>query len=807
MALGICIPGLIAQGKIPPARATEILTIYEEFLAQYDGKMARASAEAMATEKALKFLDRAALDKKRQAFLQLRAQAGWLDDMKMRSADGGPIDHRIAVQKMAQIDKKIDVVRGSLFATMDAMLAKHRRNVLGQVRNKSDLENVGRELFGESSGDVNARELADAMGEVMELARTRANQAGANIAKLDSYGLPQRHDPRAVRAVSFEEWRAHPSIERVKVRDIETGDIADGVRRETILRDVYESIRTDGANKAKPGAMFGGSLANRRGDPRVLHFESFADWTDYQARFGSGDSIYDIFVGHIGAMAREIALMEELGPNPAATLRFQKEWLEKSTGQSGSQRDIDRVNGRTGKLQSIYDELTGANKLPDNRSVALGFSALRSQQVAAKLGSAVLSAVPDFAMLLHNARFNRVPVMKTLGQYVKLWNPLDDGDRRLAVRLGLVTDDWLGLSSSSARYTGEELTGEVSRRMAEIVIRGQGLARHTRNGQWAFGMEFLSHLTQMSDRGFGALDPQLQKQMQRYGINESDWDAYRATDPRIERGSDWIMPTDAGKPGQKVLEMVLSETDFAIIMPDVRTRSTINSFGQPGSWKNEIFKTAFLFKSFPLTIMNLHGRRMIESSTWPHRLHYAVPLLGLMVAGGALSAQLKTVGTGKDPQPMNDIKFLGKAIAQSGGLGLFGDLLYNSQNSYGGGITATLAGPILGQTLPNAVDATAGNIFRAIDGDEKSKPEFTKDIVGTLEKEIPGRNLWYTRLAYERIIAESIREWSDPDSADAYKRMEKRAAEEGTQFYAPPGAGLSGFRAPEFANAFAEVQE
>ncbi len=807
MALGVCIPDLIAQGKIPPARASEILTIYEEFLAQYDGKMARGSAEAIATEKALKFLDRAALDKKRQAFLQLRAQAGWLDDMKMRSANDGPIDHRIAVAKMAQIDKKIDVVRGSLFATMDAMLAKHRRNVLGQVRNKSDLENVGREMFGESSGDANARELADAMVQVMELARTRANQAGANIAKLDSYGLPQRHDSRAVRAVSFKDWRAHPSIDRVKVRDIETGDIADGVRRETILRDVYESIRTDGANKAKPGAMFGGTLANRRGDPRVLHFESFADWTDYQAKFGAGDSIYDIFVGHIGAMARDIALMEELGPNPAATLRFQKEWLEKSTGQSGSQRDIDRINGRTGRLQSIYDELTGANKLPDNRSVALGFSALRSQQVAAKLGSAVLSAVPDFAMLLHNARFNRVPVMKTLGQYVKLWNPLDDGDRRLAVRLGLVTEDWLGLSSSSARYTGEELTGEVSRRMAEIVIRGQGLARHTRNGQWAFGMEFLSHLTQLSDRGFGALDPQLQKQMQRYGINEADWDSYRATDPRIERGSDWIMPTDAGKPGQKVLEMVLSETDFAIIMPDVRTRATLNNVGRPGGWINEIFKTAFLFKSFPLAIINLHGRRMIESSTWPHRLHYAVPLLGLMVAGGVLSAQLKTVAAGKDPQPMDDLKFLGKAIAQSGGLGLFGDLLYNSQNSFGGGITSTLAGPVLGQTLPNAFDATAGNVFRAIDDDEKTKPEFTKDIVGTLEKEIPGRNLWYTRQAYERIIADSIREWSDPDAADAYARMEKRAAEEGTQFYAPPGAGIGGMRAPDFTNAFAEVAE
>lgn len=806
MSLGVCIPDLIANGKVPKARADEILQLYDELVASYSRRMARPAAEAKATADALRHLDRANIVKKRQALLQMQAQKGWLDRRRMETADGA-FDFGAIETEFVRLDKKIDTVRGNLFSTLDDVLAKHRRNLFGQIRNKSDLDDVGRALFGESVSDLNAREMADGMAQVMEIARQRANEAGANIGKLDSYGLPQRHDSAAVRAVPFDEWRAHPAIERVKVRDIETGDMATGPRREVILREVYETIRSDGANKAKPGQSFAGSLANRRGDPRVLHFDSFADWKDYQARFGAGDSIYDIFVGHLGSMARDIALMEELGPNPSATVRFIQDWYQKSVGLAGSEKEIAKVNGRRNRVQDLYDELTGNNKIPDNESVALGFSALRSQQVAAKLGSAILSAVPDFAMLLHNSRFNRVPVAQTLGRYVKLWNPMDDGDRRLAVRLGLVTDDWLNLSSSAARYTGEELTGEISRRLAEFVIRVQGLGRHTRHGQWSFGMEFLSHLTQMSDHGFANLDPQLQKQFAKHGIGEADWDAYRATEKRFERGSDWIFPTDAKveRVGEKFLQMVLTETDFSIIVPDLRTRTLLNSQFRSGTWIGEIAKSALLFKSFPLAIYNLHMRRMMEQPGAWNRAKYIAPLFLMMVAGGALSAQLKSVANGKDPMPMDDARFWGKAVAQSGGLGLFGDLLYNSQNSFGGGVTATLAGPLLGQTVPNAVDATAGNVLRTIDNDDATQPEFTKDIGRTIEAEIPGRNIWYSRRMWDLLIADTIREMTDPDVQEHWKRMEQRAAEEGTAYYAPPGQGLSGIRAPEFGNAFAET--
>lgn len=813
MSLGLCIPDLVKAGKIPKKRAGEMTAAYERHLADLIGQgMDRTAAEAQATDLTLKLLERDALRRKRNALTQVKKQAEWLADMRARAGEGQPLRPGDARDKLASLDKKIDALRGRYFATLDDFLARHRRNVVGEVRNKSDLENVGRELFGEKTGDINAREMADAISRVFDVARKRFNQAGGDIGKLDSYGLPQRHDSRAIRAAgktqdeAFTAWRQHPSIDRVRIRDLETGDFATGAKREDLLRAIHETLYTDGANKAAPGTNFMGAMANRRGDPRILHFENFDDWIAYQRDFGGGPDIYDTVAGHLGIMARDTAIMEAMGPNPAATLRFQQDWLAKSASVDGTQKLIDKVAGAERSLQAMFDELTGANKIPSSRRLALGFSAFRALQVSSKLGSAVLSAVPDFATLLYTARFNRLPVMDTLGRYVKLWNPVDDGDRRLAVRLGLVTDDWIGLSSSTARYTGEELVGEIPRRLAELVIRGQGLARHTRNGQWAFGMEYLGHLTEMRDRSFVNLDPVIQRQMRRYDIGEAEWDAYRATPLRQERGTDWIFPSDNEAVGERFLEMVLTETDFALIMPDLRTRAVIGNLGAPGSLGGELVKSAVLFKSFPLAILSLHGRRMIEQSTLPGMLGYAVPLLLLMMAGGGLSAQLKTVSVGKDPVPMDDIRFLGRALAQSGGLGLFGDLLYNSQTSYGGGLGSTLLGPVLGQTVPNVADATFGNIGRALDDDEATKAEFLKDIASTIEREVPGRNLWYTRLGWDRIIADEVRRQTDPDYDRKFSDMMRRAENEGTEYFWAPGDVVSEARAPDVGNMVSEAQ-
>jgi hypothetical protein len=252
------------------------------------------------------------------------------------------------------------------------------------------------------------------------------------------------------------------------------------------------------------------------------------------------------------------------------------------------------------------------------------------------------------------------------------------------------------------------------------------------------------------------------------------------------------------------MEMVMSETDYAIIMPDIRTRTTL-AIGRSGTWGGELARTALLFKSFPLAIYNLHGRRMLEQEGGWGKAEYAISLGLMMIAGGAISAQLKTLASGKDPMPMDDPKFLARATAQSGGLGLFGDLLYNSENSFGGGVTGTLAGPVLGQGAANLFDTTFGNAGKATDGDEETETSFAKDATKLALGEVPLANLWWDRLALELTIKRKIRELADPDIADADARLIQRAENEGTALLYTPGEGLGSLRAPNWSNALGKA--
>lgn len=803
MSLGVCIPDLIEQGAIPAGRAKRVREWYDERVEHLSDKLGRAAAEAQATSDTLDWLRADVLHKQRTSIMQAQVQGEWLQGMRRARDEAGEatLSVRRAIDQMARIDTRAEALAARAIASLDNEVMRHRRNLLGETRNKAGLEEIGRAMAGETVDNPKAMTSANAISGAIEMMRRRFNAAGGRIGKLDGWYLPQSHDSRRIRAASFEEWRAHPAIERVRVVHPETGDEALGLIREAVLKQIHETLRTNGANAMEPGAVRAASLANRRADPRVLHFANYDDWIAYQRDFGTGDNIYSIAMGHIRGMARDIALMEAMGPNPAATLRFMQDSIRKDVELNGSQAASDNLVSSDTRLQWLYDELSGRTAIPHRRGTARLFSAIRAQQIAAKLGSAALSAVADFGTVMTTAGYNRTGIAQTLGRYVKLWNPADPDERRLAIRLGLVTDEFIGLATSAHRYTGEELSGEISRRVADAVMRVQGLARHTRNAQWAHGMQAIAALSNEAEMGkaFSALDPAHQRMMQRYDLGEAEWNAYRQTAPRTERGTQWIVPLDMvdERIGDRFMEMIRRETDHAIITGDVRVRATTNSLLPQGNRLAEMVRTGFIFKSFPITVLYLHGRRIAEMETLGGKAGYALPLILSMTALGGLAAQLKLIAAHKDPQPIDDPRFLGKAALQGGAFGLAGDLLYNAENSYGGGVLQTLVGPILGQTLPNAFDATAGSAIRAYRGDD---PEFAARVWRAAKYEVPGRNLWMTRLAYERLIQERIDRLVDPKSDKRYARMMRRAQDEGTQYFWEPGAPLPD-RAPDLENA------
>jgi len=336
MSFRKCIDDLESSQQLTKEQAKEARDLFEDLAEEYRGKMGNPFADEKAAQDAFNSLRNQKIRAKRNKIAQMRAWQEISFNMDQYRDRLGRADPFAAAMSLFEQDgmstfssatQRIEAIKGQSFAEMSQVLATFRRNLVGEVRQKAKLKNMAREIFGESTGDSSAREMAEAWNKTAESLRKRYNRAGGNIPKRQDWGLPQRHDTLKVRKASYTQWRDSilPKLDTNKMIDEMTGLPFSPERLEVALRDVYETISTDGLNKLKPGAGRNSKMmANRRQDHRFLAFKNADAWLEYQREFGD-DNVFDVMVSHIDAMSRDIGLMEIFGPNPGATVNFIKQ--------------------------------------------------------------------------------------------------------------------------------------------------------------------------------------------------------------------------------------------------------------------------------------------------------------------------------------------------------------------------------------------------------------------------------------------------------------------------------------------------
>ncbi|NJB99862.1 hypothetical protein [Sphingomonas trueperi] len=816
MSLDVCIPGMVERGELTEQRGRMIMAKFDELLSYYRGQMGEAAAKAEATAKTVEQLAAEATLKKRRTLLGVAAQKEMAANMArfVGHDPAKPIPARAAESILIHDDRapwlpfeyRWKAIRGRAHAALDQVLLRHRADLAGRVRNKSDLEAMVDAMHGDKVDDANATELAQAATETLDMLRRRANAAGADIGKLENRGLAHNHDSAKVGDAGYPAWRDFlvPLLDRDRMIDRSTGQPFTDEALDELLRDMHRAIETDGLSRVNPGGMGQRSLANRLGEHRVLQFRSGKDWRAYHDRFGVG-SIYDALMGEIDRRSRDVALMETLGPNPPAGLKWLQDTVRKSAAELGDRKAKASADKAAKKLQNLFDEATGKLREPYSRKLALFFSAIRSWQVATKLGSATLSATSDVATQQLTRSFNGLPTTSTITGYVKYINPLDATDRAHAIRTGLIAEDYAHAASTQGRYLLEEMTGEVSRRVAEGVLRLSGLNAFTQAGRWGFGMDFVGSLAHFAEHEFSRLDPRYARMLQRYGIGAAEWDAIRATPLREERGATWLYPMDIADRAlsDRVLGMIQAETDIAVPVGGLELGAMVNANFRPGTWLGELGRTAFQFKGFTATVTMLHARRMMAMTTWQGRAGYALGLMITTTVAGALALQMKELAKGKDPRPMEDWAFLGAAAAQGGGAGIYGDFLKSSESRFGSSFSDTLKGPAWA-TLDTVNSLSLDAMWDSMD--PKQKVNYGRRLTKAVRGETPGGSLWYMRAAFERLLIDQMQEMADPDYRKAFDRMEKRASEQGQAYWWRPGETAPD-RAPDLSNALGDTPQ
>ena len=820
MSFKDCISDGVTEGKMSREQADEVIGLFDELVEQYNRQMGPGPAQTKAAADAAQAARIESIQRKRRTLLQ--AQAWKRADLDMRSyANGDPAEmgnaalallEQDVVSNYASVAQLRDAITRRATSMMDEYLTTFKRDMLGRTRNKATMNNLIREVFGENTGDAAARELAGAWGRASEYLRQRFNSAGGSISKRQDWGLPQTHSTERVRAVRFEEWRDFiaPRLNVDKMIDERTGLKFSPARLELALKDVYETIRTDGMASMKPsGTQRGRSVATRRQDHRFLVFRNGDSWLQYQQRFGNPDP-FDSMMGHIDNMARDIAMMERLGPNPASTLTYLKQTMRKAA--AGDVRAENRASRKSAQLDDLYGAIMGRNNSPVDSTFSYTMAGTRQLLQAAQLGAASIAALTDINPQVITRGFNGLPQVKTINQTLSALMILPQSERaKLALRLGLTAEAYTTLASAQMRYVGDISGPEVTRRISDFVMRASLLSPWTNAGRWAFGMEFLGHLGDQVGKTFNELDPNMRGALQRYGIGEDRWNIMRTTPLYDFNGATFLRPNDiaartdidqrmANDLTDKLLIMINTETNFAVPSTSIRGRLALTGNLQPGTIPGEIVRSFAMYKNFSVTVLNTHIARGLALEGVSAKGRYLGGFIVTATLMGALAMQLKEMAKGRDPVAMDSPEFWGSAMLQGGGLGIFGDFMFSQTNRFGGGLAETVAGPVVG--LANDLNnLTTGNLMQFIKGEDTN---VGREMIDFASRYTPGSSMWYLRLGLERLVTDQVRMMVDPDAPARMRRLERRYMNErGQEYWWRPGQ-TSPDRAPNLEAALGQ---
>lgn len=824
MSLRDCIASLLDKGEISEAHSAYLDGLYAKLEARFAQQFGGPTAAAMASEEALRLAVQN-LDRRRQrAVLQISAQRAALDDMGKYRGRAGKYDYGKAAEGLlargerataySNVEYVERVIRQTTLGRLNAMIERHGKNLIGQERDKAGVIDIVHELFGADSGNANAKAIAAAWGDVAEELRLRANAAGAAIVQLKGWRIPQSHDAALVRTAggagatmdaSFATWRDRiaPKLDRAEMLDHETQQPLDDDGLNRVLRQAFDNIVSDGWASREEGAGGSPSIAARLSNSRVLPFKDADSYLAYQAEFGGTASAYDAMMGHVHGMARDIALMERLGPNPAATKRLLQDVVRKRANvEHGAGSAADEASVKSERtIQSLYDTLAGNNRRPDSRRLALLGSTLRQWQVATKLGSAVLSTTSDFATSALARAYNGLPMTELISGYARHLNPANAEDRMHSARMGFVAEQAGASLSGTARMMADEMGHAVVATMAEGTMRLSGLNAVTEANRQSLGDSFMAQITRDRGKAFDAIDPAFARFFDRYGLGAEGWDAIRATPVEHANGADWILPERIAnrRLSDRLLEAIYQEMDVAVPTAGVAVRAGLDRVAPKGTWQGEAIRTLFQFKAFPVTLMMIQWQRAMAQERAFDKIAAFGMFFGASALAGAFALQMKEIAKGRDARPMDSGAFLIEAIAQGGGGGIYGDFVRSTDSRFGSGPLQVISGPGI-ETLSSLGNLTFGNAQKLAKGEQT---HVMRDLAGLARSNTPiAGSLFYTRLAFERGALDTWRRAADPMAGAAFARMERKYQHDyGQGYWWGPGEGGPD-HAPDLKGAF-----
>lgn len=674
--------------------------------------------------------------------------------------------------------------------------------------------------------------IAKILTKWQEVSRIEANRAGAWIGKVDDYGLRQTHNSDRLMRAGEAKWKADilPRLDLPRMfPDGPPKDLDDWLH-ETFL-NIVTGVRDANPSAGKMAAFKGpGNLAKKLSQERVLHFRTADDAFQYNIDYGMGN-IRESYVTGMHQAAESTGLMQVLGTNPEYNLRAVVDAVRSRLSRSdpAALKRFDDATRSGKRIDNAYLEVSGQTRRAASAKLAAVGQGIRVWNTLTGLGGAVVSAVTDVPIRASLLRYQGQSYLQQLGKgllgpLTRLADGLDSADRKAVLSAAGYFNE-VAMGNLAARFSPDDTIPGALNRATNTFFKWNLLAQWT-DSMRRSTLEAMAHYWGgIADRSYAQLSDRNRMALTRFRIGEKEWgviskgiteadgrkfltpQAVREMDPDAFRSlaSDRIRAAKAaavkaGKPEQaetsirKILDdtraqmadrlqqFYADDLDSAVISPDARTQAFIRQGQQAGTPIGEALRMFWQFKSFGIAIMQRAFLRELRGYGPKASMSQARGIALLMLGSlgfGYMAMTLKDLIKGKTPRPLDNPKTWTAAMAQGGGMGIYGDFLFGESSRLGGGFLETLGGPTVGKL------ADTKRLFDAAKSGEDVGAQGLRFVVSNT----PGNNLFYSRMALDYLFLYEMQEAMSPGYL---RRMERKAEEErGQQWWLRPSEAVN----------------
>lgn len=710
------------------------------------------------------------------------------------------------------------------------------------------------------AGGAEAKRIAEIIQITQKRMLKRKNQQGAMIAELKNYAVRQSHDPILLRAGAktseelntarntWVEYMLKPDVLDPKTFENKppTKD-GEPYTNEQFLADMWDNLVSGQHDKvdalrgddgqADSLASFTGpaNLAKKLSQSRIIHFKNGAAAHAYFKKY-SRMSLSDAVMNAIQHDAQSIGLMEKFGTNPKSMFDRVIDDIKKMN--KGDATRIDQIVKKERSLTNQFRELDGTTRArgagrpvlfgADFAGIAAGWRMLQNMS---KLGMATITSFSDIASKASfiNSRTDRGIFTSYARAFSDIFRNYSSQDqKRLAFLLNVGVDGYNG--DVFARFGANDSGPGKLAKAHNIFFRLNGMNYWNNAQKVGLAKMLAADLATYADRGFGDLPNATRFDLQRYGINETEWSLMRQMELEAVDGNKYMtssgldalpdssiaqaalakanetrkrklkQPTQAmidkyrDDLSTKIATYLTDAADTAIPTPGAKERAIMNQGLERGTVLGESIRAIMQLKGFPITYISkgmtgqYYAKKQLAGMAPNEQQFSSSGMVGLaqMMVGatmmGYLSVQLKEILKGKEPlevfsdETALNPELLTKAMLQGGGMGIYGDFLFGEYNKYGQTLSQSLLGPTFG-----SIDDIARIYNNVLSGDVDA---ITKNATRFAISNTPGYNLFYTKTALDYLFIYGLMERSNPGYLRRMERRMKRDMEQ--EFYFPP---------------------